>query len=275
MNLDAALSPLQIAPRVRSVQWNDGPAGASLNARELSKAFGERRVLEGLSLQVRAGESVAIVGRSGCGKSNLLRLLAGLDCVDRGEIFFNDGLVRGTHERCRVMFQESRLLPWKRVLGNVALGLPREHQDRAREALAAVGLSGRERDWPAVLSGGQQQRVALARALASHPDLLLLDEPLGALDALTRLEMQALIERLWREVGFTMIVVTHDVEEAIALADRVLVMDQGRWALDVRIHLPRARDRADPEFARHRKEILSAILGSAPWSPGKPPEFHL
>ena len=250
-------------------------AGTSVAARDLSKSFGARQVLRGLSLHVNPGDSVAIVGRSGCGKSTLLRLIAGLDHADEGEIFFNDTALRGPDRRCRVMFQESRLLPWKRVLANVALGLPRHRLDRAEAALAAVGLAGRELEWPAVLSGGQQQRVALARAIASQPDLLLLDEPLGALDALTRLEMQSLLEQLWRESGFTLVVVTHDVEEAVALADRVLVMDQGRWALDVRITLPRPRDRSDPEFARLRKEILSAILGSAPWSAGKPPEFHL
>jgi sulfonate transport system ATP-binding protein len=249
--------------------------GATLAARGLSKSFGDRSVLRDLSLNVSAGECVAIVGRSGCGKSTLLRLLAGLDRVNAGEILLDDTRVSGPNSRCRVMFQESRLLPWKRVLANVSLGLPRDQRDRATAALAAVGLAGRERDWPVVLSGGQQQRVALARAIASQPDLLLLDEPLGALDALTRLEMQALLERLWQEAGFTMIVVTHDVEEAIALADRVLVMDEGRWSLDVRVSLPRPRDRSDPEFARRRKEILAAILGRAPWTAGKLPEFFL
>jgi sulfonate transport system ATP-binding protein len=157
------------------------------------------------------------------------------------------------------MFQDSRLLPWKRVLNNVGLGLPRASL-ASLKALTQVCLEDRASEWPAVLSGGQRQRVALARALVHDPELLLLDEPLGALDALTRIEMQQLIESLWKERGFTAVLVTHDVQEAIALADRVLLIEDGEITLDERISLPRPRARGNLVFARLEERILARVL---------------
>ncbi|WP_426191943.1 ATP-binding cassette domain-containing protein [Massilia sp. DWR3-1-1] len=217
----------------------------------LAKSFGPRVVLERLDLELAAGQFVAIVGRSGCGKSTLLRAVAGLETLDGGTI--------GGADDVRMMFQEARLLPWKTVLQNVQLGLA-DDGGRALEALAAVGLASRAADWPAALSGGQRQRVALARALVHQPPLLLLDEPLGALDALTRIDMQRLIESLWLARGFTALLVTHDVQEAIALADRVLVIEQGAIALDVAVELPRPRQR-DARFALLEQRLLNHLLG--------------
>ncbi|MBB6670769.1 ATP-binding cassette domain-containing protein [Cohnella nanjingensis] len=156
-------------------------------------------------------------------------------------------------------FQESRLLPWKSVLDNVRIGAKNDRK-LAEEALRQVGLAERGKEWPSVLSGGQKQRVALARALASRPRLLLLDEPLGALDALTRIEMQQLIEELWIQEGFTVILVTHDVSEAVSLADRVLLIEQERVAMDTRIALDRPRER-NSGFAHYEQIILNRVLG--------------
>jgi sulfonate transport system ATP-binding protein len=158
------------------------------------------------------------------------------------------------------MFQDARLLPWKRVIDNVALGLPPERHTDALMVLEQVGLADRANDWPARLSGGQRQRVSLARALVHHPRLLLLDEPLGALDALTRIEMHRLIEDLWRVSGFTALLVTHDVQEAVALADRVILIEDGRIALDEVIDLPRPRSQGDAAFAALEKRILDRVL---------------
>ena len=216
-----------------------GQHGAALSLRGLKKAYGGRAVLDGIDLELAPGEFVAVVGRSGCGKSTLLRAIAGLETLDAGSIGAAGG---GARPRLRVMFQEARLLPWKSVLANVALGLD-GGMAPAIAALDAVGLASRSADWPSVLSGGQRQRVALARALVHQPSLLLLDEPLGALDALTRIEMQRLIEALWLERGFTAVLVTHDVQEAVALADRVLLVEDGRITLRLRIDLPRPRAR--------------------------------
>ena len=228
----------------------------AISLRGATKSFGAQQVLKGIDLDIQAGQFVAIVGRSGCGKSTLLRLLAGLDQPTGGRIDAGDP------NSARLMFQEPRLLPWQRVIANVEVGLPPSptRREQAREVLAQVGLAGRDNDWPSVLSGGQKQRVALARALASHPRLLAFDEPLGALDALTRIEMQDLIERVWQEKGFTAIVVTHDVAEAVALADRIVLLDEGRVAMDVPIRLPRPRRRGDPEAAAIEGRILDRIL---------------
>lgn len=247
--------------------------GAAVKLRGVGKAFGERRVLQDIDLDIRPGEFVAIVGRSGCGKSTLLRLLAGLDAASEGE-----QTIEGSTDDVRIMFQEARLLPWKRVIDNVSLGLTPAFRRRAREVLARVGLADRERDWPAQLSGGQRQRIALARALVHSPRLLLLDEPLGALDALTRIEMQQLIESLWQEQGFTAILVTHDVQEAVALADRVLLIEDGAIALDLDVRLARPRERASSGFSAYEARILSRVLSAPPiessrvstdtWTPG-------
>jgi len=235
--------------------------GATVGLRGVMKSFGTNTVLHGIDLDIPAGQFVAIVGRSGCGKSTLLRLIAGLDTPNAGTIQI-DGQPGPWRDSVRLMFQEPRLLPWQRVVANVEVGLPRgpDRHRIAKDVLAQVGLAGRDNDWPAVLSGGQKQRVALARALASHPRLLAFDEPLGALDALTRIEMQDLIERVWAAKGFTAIVVTHDVAEAVALADRILLLEEGRVAMDVPVNLPRPRRRGDPEAAAIEGRILEQLL---------------
>jgi sulfonate transport system ATP-binding protein len=246
-----------------------GGGGLSLSIRGLRKAFGDNQVLRGVDLHVPAGQFVAIVGRSGCGKSTLLRLIAGLDAYDGGSLVFGGGSAgaqENAQETVRVMFQEPRLLPWARVLSNVEVGLggarkERGAAERAAQALAEVGLSDKLAQWPATLSGGQKQRVALARALVSNPQVLAFDEPLGALDALTRITMQQLLERVWRDQGFTAILVTHDVAEAIALADRVIVLEEGRISLDLTVDLPRPRQRGSVEVAALEGTILKSLLG--------------
>lgn len=244
--------------------------GAAVDARGLSKRYGARDVLNDVGLTIAPSEFVAIVGRSGCGKSTLLRLLAGLETADTGQITL-DGDARGRHQAdIRIMFQDARLLPWKRVLDNVALGLDGpDVQERAREALSQVGLSDRAKDWPAVLSGGQRQRVALARALVHTPRLLLLDEPLGALDALTRIEMHGLIERLWQRHGFTALLVTHDVTEAVALSDRVVLIEDHRIALDERVPLARPRARG-AAFDAIEDRVLQRVLSRPGEEPSEP-----
>jgi sulfonate transport system ATP-binding protein len=235
--------------------------GLGISLRGVSKSFGHRQVLNGIDLQIRPGEFVAIVGRSGCGKSTLLRMLAGLDATTRGEIQLAGQSLASQQEHTRIMFQEARLLPWRTVLQNVALGLTgADAHARAQHALRQVGLADRAYDWPSVLSGGQRQRVALARALVHRPRLLLLDEPLGALDALTRIEMHGLIESLWRQHGFTAVLVTHDVTEAVALADRVLLIEQGRVAFDETVLLARPRSRGQPGFAPFEDKVLARVL---------------
>nr|WP_085999302.1 ABC transporter ATP-binding protein [Nocardia takedensis] len=223
--------------------------------RELNRGFGERVVLRGIDIDIEAGEFVALLGRSGSGKSTLLRALAELDHDVPGS-----GELVVPAERA-VVFQDSRLLPWLRVLDNVTLGLNGADADaRGRNALAEVGLAGREKAWPRELSGGEQQRVALARSLVREPELLLADEPFGALDALTRIKMHALLQELCAEHKPAVLLVTHDVDEAVVLADRVLVLDDGRIILDQRVDLPRPRRHGDPEFVRLR-EVLLAGLG--------------
>jgi len=235
--------------------------GLAVEVRGVAKAYGKRRVLEAIDLRIAPGEFVAIVGRSGCGKSTLLRLVAALEHADTGEVALDGAALAQHREDVRIMFQDARLLPWKRVVDNIALGLPGpDGQRRAREALAQVGLAERADDWPAVLSGGQRQRVALARALVHRPRLLLLDEPLGALDALTRIEMQQLIESLWRTHGFTALLVTHDVSEAVALADRVVLIEDHGIALDERVALGRPRSRGQAAFAALEDRLLQRVL---------------
>ena len=236
------------------------PQGVRLEVRGVDKRYGARSVLHKADLVIEPGEFVAIVGRSGCGKSTLLRLVAGLESVSGGTIRIDGDSVSGLSDSTRIMFQDSRLLPWKRVADNVALGLPPAQRGEAAEVLARVGLGDRLTEWPARLSGGQRQRVALARALVHNPRLLLLDEPLGALDALTRIEMHRLIEGLWHSTGFTALLVTHDVQEAVALADRVVLIEDGQIALDQRIDLPRPRVHGDAAFAQLEKRILDRVL---------------
>jgi len=236
------------------------PSNLALKLESVSKQFGDLTVLENLNLEIEPGSFVAIVGRSGCGKSTLLRLISGLDRPDTGAVYYDNQIHRRLNGDARVMFQEARLLPWKKVLDNVCLGLCGQRKDRAQEALQHVGLESKAREWPSVLSGGQRQRVALARALVHEPRLLLLDEPLGALDALTRIEMQRLIEKIWLETGFTAILVTHDISEAITLADRVILLDGGKIDLDVTIDLPRSRHRDHPKWIELEEEILNRVL---------------
>ncbi|CAE6783037.1 ATP-binding cassette domain-containing protein [Paraburkholderia haematera] len=243
---------------------NDASRSAdySVELRGVGKQYGERQVLADFDLSIERGSFVAIVGRSGCGKSTLLRLVAGLEKTTSGvlEKCAEDGRPLDT----RIMFQDARLLPWKSVLQNVMLGLGRSAREDARAVLAEVGLLERANDWPAQLSGGQRQRVALARALVHRPQLLLLDEPLGALDALTRIEMHALIERLWREHQFTALLVTHDVHEAVALGDRILLIEEGHIALDQPVPLARPRARASAGFAALEEHVLQRVLKTAP-----------
>ena len=242
----------QVAARARS--------GLAIELRGVSKTFGAREVLKSLDLTIHPGQFVVIVGRSGGGKSTLLRLIAGLDRPSAGVIAINGQPVSGPQDSTRMMFQDARLLPWQSVIGNVGLARGTAWRSRALEALGAVGLADRAEDWPRVLSGGQRQRVALARALISRPNVLLLDEPFGALDALTRVEMHRLLESLWREFGFTAVLITHDVAEAVALGDRVLALREGAIALDLPI--PRKRQRAsasEAELAALRSRILAAV----------------
>jgi sulfonate transport system ATP-binding protein len=241
--------------------------GAPLTLRGVRKSFGAKTVLNGVDLHVPAGQFLTVVGRSGCGKSTLLRLIAGLDEPTAGRIEI-EGVSDGRARLTRIMFQEPRLLPWARVDANVAIGLgPAEDHaqalHRSREALATVGLADRAGEWPSTLSGGQKQRVALARALVSAPGILALDEPLGALDALTRIEMQRLIEQVWLSNGFTAILVTHDVTEAALLGDRIVLIDHGAITADIPFDLARPRQRGSADFARTEAAILERLLVSA------------
>jgi sulfonate transport system ATP-binding protein len=235
--------------------------GAYVSINQLSKSFGDFQVLRDINLEIQPGEFVAVVGKSGCGKSTLLRLLSGLDVPTEGQIYIDNQPLRGLNPFARVMFQDSRLLPWRRVFDNVVLGLKHQSRERGEWALQEVGLADRANRWITQLSGGQRQRVALARALVSQPRLLLLDEPLGALDALTRLEMQNLVETLWKEQQFTAFLVTHEVEEAVYLADRVIVIEAGEISLNLQITLPRPRNQGSAEFAELKVRILDQILG--------------
>ncbi|QKF74416.1 aliphatic sulfonate ABC transporter, ATP-binding protein [Aliarcobacter faecis] len=236
--------------------------GIEIRTDNLIKSFGNRVVLSNFNLKVNSGEFVSIVGRSGCGKSTFLRLVGGLEKLSSGKLLLNDEDVVGVNSNTRIMFQDSRLLPWKTVIENVALGLPKESYTLAFNALKEVGLDTRANEWPSNLSGGQKQRVALARALVHKPKLLLLDEPLGALDALTRIEMQTLIERIWQEHKFTVLLVTHDVSEAVILGDRVVLIEDGKITLDLKIDLPRPRERGTQDFAKLEANILSRVLGN-------------
>lgn len=234
--------------------------GTPIGLQGVSKRFGDRSILQGIDLHIPAGQFVAVVGRSGCGKSTLLRLLAGLEAPSAGELLAGQAPLASAHEETRLMFQDARLLPWKRVIDNVGLGLRGDWRPAALQALEAVNLADRALEWPAALSGGQRQRVALARALIHRPGLLLLDEPLGALDALTRIEMQELIENLWRQQNFTVLLVTHDVSEAVALADRVLLIEEGKIGLDLVIDLPRPRRRGSVRLAELEAEVLERVM---------------
>lgn len=236
------------------------PQGTPVTLAGIVKKYGDRTVLKDVNLRIAPGQFVAIVGRSGCGKSTLLRLLAGLETTTRGELLSGSASLSKVRDDTRLMFQDDRLLPWKKVIDNVGLGLKGQWREAAQAALEEVGLADRANEWPAALSGGQKQRVALARALIHRPRLLLLDEPLGALDALTRIEMQSLIERLWQQHGFTVMLVTHDVSEAVTIADRVILIEQGEIGLDLQVDLPRPRRRGSVKLAELEAEVLERVL---------------
>ena len=244
--------------------------GINIELVNLTKRFGKNEVLKDINLTIPAGQFVAIVGKSGCGKSTLLRIIANLEQKTDGESL-KDGIQQEDFSGVRVMFQEDRLLPWLSVLENVGIGtkLKKAWQPLAIKALEQVGLKDRAKEWPHVLSGGQKQRVALARALSAKPRLLLLDEPLGALDALTRLEMQNLIEELWLNQKYTSLLVTHDVAEAITLADRIILIEDGNVALDLPVKLPRPRTRSNPKFAELEEILLQQLLGQQIETPNK------
>lgn len=236
-------------------------SGAAVRLRNVSRGFAGNRVLSDLDLEVRPGEFLSIVGKSGCGKSTLLRLIAGLDRPDSGEVIIDGDPAHQAGDRLRIMFQEPRLLPWADIAQNVGLGLRQGPDPQAvAGALASVQLSDKAGMWPAALSGGQRQRAALARALVSQPGLLVLDEPLGALDALTRLTMQNLIRDMHARSGFTAILVTHDVAEAVALSDRVIVLGQGGILHHVDILRVGPVTRGSAELVQIEQEILDAIF---------------
>lgn len=236
------------------------PQGTPVTLAGISKKYGNRTVLKNINLRISPGQFVAVVGRSGCGKSTLLRLLAGLESSTQGDLLSGSAPLSHVRDDTRLMFQDDRLLPWKKVIDNVGLGLKGAWRDAARAALEEVGLADRANDWPSALSGGQKQRVALARALIHRPRLLLLDEPLGALDALTRIEMQGLIERLWQQHDFTVLLVTHDVSEAVTVADRVILIEQGEIGLDLLVDLPRPRRKGSVRLAELEAEVLERVL---------------
>ncbi|MBB3351626.1 ABC transporter ATP-binding protein [Rhizobium lentis] len=237
--------------------------------RRLSKSYKLNgkplQVLKDINLHIRSGESLAIVGASGSGKTTLLRVLAGLEESDGGEVLVDGKAIRGVGAERAVIFQEPRLLPWLTVLDNVAFGLEtrgltrEKARERARRYVKLVGLQQFETAYPRQLSGGMAQRVGIARALAVQPEILLLDEPLGALDAMTKIGMQQELARIWRDEDVTTILVTHDLEEAIYLADRILILPRERGGEPrlIDIDLPRPRDRSAPEFVRHREELLN------------------
>src|SRR5580658_5511927 len=231
--------------------------GLAVFTEGLSRSFGGRQILSGLDLEVAPGEFVALLGRSGTGKTTLLRILGGLDPGYAGEVL--------VPQRRAVVFQEPRLMPWQRVLPNVALGLQPGAggraglRQRSLAALSEVGLATQAHAWPVTLSGGEAQRVALARALVREPQLMLLDEPFGALDALTRTRMHALLQDLCERHQPAVLLVTHDVDEAIILADRALVLSGGQLTLDLPVELDRPRDRGHPAFIELRNRLLAEL----------------
>ncbi|MBW4459229.1 MAG: ATP-binding cassette domain-containing protein [Nodosilinea sp. WJT8-NPBG4] len=238
--------------------------GADVKIMGLTKTYGQKAVLQDLDLDIAPGEFVAIVGRSGGGKSTLLRLIAGFEQPTDGGILVDEMPLKRRNKTTCTMFQNDRLLPWQRVLDNVGIGLQQKNwRQLAQQALEQVGLGDRAHEFPSVLSGGQKQRVALARALVRNPHLLMLDEPLGALDALTRIEMQRLIEQIWQKQQFSVFLITHDVEEAVALGDRVLLIEHGQIALDMPIPLPRPRQRKSQAFVTLSEDILERVMGDS------------
>ncbi|MBS7544832.1 ABC transporter ATP-binding protein [Ancylobacter oerskovii] len=261
-----------------TIQTPEAPrvAGASLDIEDVSHGFEldgtVLEVLDDVSLHVAPGEFVALLGPSGCGKSTLLRLIAGLEPPTRGRLAEAGRPIAGPNPSRVVVFQDPTLFPWRTVRRNVAVGPEaqgtlKQSQQRIDEALALVGLSKFAKAYPHQLSGGMAQRVALARALVNDPDVLILDEPLGKLDSLTRITMQAELVSLWRREGFTAILVTHDVEEALFLANRVIVFSDrpAHVKADIPVDLPYPRHRGDPRLAELRRQVLGLLGLDADW----------
>ncbi|MCI2020687.1 MAG: ATP-binding cassette domain-containing protein [Lentilactobacillus buchneri] len=234
--------------------------GINININHILKKYDQNVILDDVNLKIEPGEFVAIVGKSGCGKSTLLRIISGLESTTDGSVYFDNSKQKGLTEDTKIMFQNSRLLPWKNLIDNVKIGISKENDTKAIGALKNVGLADKKDAFPAKISGGQAQRVSLARALASSPELLLLDEPLGALDALTRVEMQNLIQKIWLKEKFTAVLVTHDVSEAVYLADRVILIQDHKIAMNKKIVDKRPRNRVSEHFVGETNEILSAIM---------------
>jgi len=239
----------------------------TLELRRVGKSFGSLQVLKDIDLKVERGEFAAIVGPSGCGKSTALRMFAGLETATEGEVLSGDRPIEGPSPRRMMIFQEHALYPWLTVEQNVGMGLElagvpkRERGARIHEVLEKVNLSGFNHYFPSQLSGGMRQRVAIARALVMDPEILLLDEPYGALDAMTRLKMQNELIRIWHGTGKTMLLITHDIDEALYLADKVYVMSPRPGQIIRTIHLdsPRPRNRHSQEFVSHRQEIMQLL----------------
>jgi sulfonate transport system ATP-binding protein len=223
------------------------------------------RALEGVSLAVAPGEILVVIGGSGCGKSTMLRAISGLDVPTEGRVILDGTVITAPHEQIGIIFQEPRLLPWLRVADNVGFGLEHcpkeERRERVARALSRVGLTDKARVWPRELSGGQAQRVAIARALVPRPQVLLLDEPFSALDAFTRTDLQDHLLDLWAELRPTLVMVTHDVEEVIVLADRIVVMrpHPGRVYEEILCDMPRPRDRQSAAFDFVKRRVLAAL----------------
>ena len=240
----------------------EGAKPVAVRLSGVRRVFGSRAVLDGIDLEVRRGEFVSLLGPSGTGKTTLLRILAGLDAADGGRVEVASAR--------SVVFQEPRLVPAKRVWQNVVLGHVQNRTTRriATAALEEVGL-GRHADvWPKTLSGGEAQRVALARALVGEPNLLLLDEPFAALDALTRIRMHDLVAQLWRRHLPAVVLVTHDVDEAILMSDRVIVLSGGGIRFDARVPLDRPRRRGDAAFGALRTRLLAELGVTSPEAGG-------